>query len=84
MPDLDGKTESEKVDPGDLARVLELELLQKRKAWQRKSGKVRAARAAGALFLLLVLAAAACAFYMLFSQLEGHFQPQPARSAEHR
>jgi hypothetical protein len=61
IPDPEGKTESVKNDPGDLARVLELELFQKRAAWLRTNARYRAMRALSLVLLFLIVAGSAVA-----------------------
>ena len=70
IPDTDGKIESAKNDPGQLARVLELELLQKRAAWQRAHSRYRAIRTLSILFLLIVVAGSVAALFLLFSRFK--------------
>ncbi|MEP7014965.1 MAG: hypothetical protein ABI925_05960 [Verrucomicrobiota bacterium] len=70
MPDIDGKSESVKSDPGDLARVLELELLQKRADWQRKSERYRTIRAVSLFCLLIIVLAGIASLFFLFSHLQ--------------
>lgn len=83
IPDTRGKTESVKNDPGDLARVLELELLQKRAAWQRTQARYGVIRIISIFFLVIVMAASIAGFFLLFSRFSGervHHQP-PAPNA---
>ena len=68
MDDTLGKTESVKNDPGELARVLELELIQKRAAWQRAGARYRAIRTISVIFLFIVIAASLAAFFLFFSR----------------
>ena len=68
MDDTVGKTESVKNDPGDLARVLELELMHKRAAWQRANSRYRAIRAISFIFVFLVVVASIAAFFLFFSR----------------
>ncbi len=69
MPDNPSESEPVKTDPGDLARVLELELLQKRSEWQQSMARRRLARALSFLFLIIVLGVAAFALVSLFSRM---------------
>lgn len=64
-----GKTESVKNDPGELARVLELELIQKRAAWQRANTRYRTIRTISVVFLFLVVIGSIAAFLFFFSHL---------------
>ncbi len=54
-------------DPEQLAKLLELELMQKRAGWQRNKERHGALRAVSFLFLFLVIVGALVAFYFLFS-----------------
>lgn len=66
MGDTFGKTESVKNDPGELARVLELELIQKRAAWQRANTRYRTIRTMSVVFLFLVVIGSIAAFLFFF------------------
>lgn len=77
MPDSPGESEPVKTDPGDLARVLELELLQKRAAWQNGIARRRLARAVSILFLVIVLGIAIFAISSLFHRLNSGSAPRP-------
>jgi hypothetical protein len=70
MEDPLGKTESVKNDPGDLARVLELELIQKRVAWQRASTRYRALKTISILFLFIIIAGSLAAFFLISSRVD--------------
>jgi hypothetical protein len=67
IPDTEGKGESTKSDPGQLARVLELELIQKRAAWQRANARHRTVRTISILFLFIIIAGSLAALFFLFS-----------------
>ena len=69
IEDTPGKTESVKNDPGDLARVLELELIQKRAAWQRASTRYRALKTISILFLFIIIAGSLAAFFLISSRV---------------
>jgi hypothetical protein len=71
IPDTRGESEPVKIDPGDLARVLELELLQKRAAWQQNLARRRAVRSVSILFLVVVLGVAVVALSLLFTRMNG-------------
>ena len=55
-------------DAGDLSRLLEIELEQKRIEWKRSRSRYRALRSVGFTFLFLVIAGALLAFLFLFSR----------------
>ena len=65
IPDPEGKTESVKSDPGDLACVLKLELLQKRAAWLRTNARYRVIRASSLVLFFLIVAGSAVALFLL-------------------
>ena len=68
IDDTHGKTESVKNDPGELARVLELELIQKRAAWQRANARRRAIRTMSVIFLFIIIGASIAGFFLIFSR----------------
>lgn len=67
MPDGNRKPESEPPDPEAMTKLLELELMQKRAAWQQSKQRLGALRVVSFLFLFLVIVAAFLAFWFLFS-----------------
>ncbi len=64
MPDSNRKPAGEKPDPAQLEEMLDLELMQKRAAWQEARAGRRAFRALAYLFLFLVIAAALVALFL--------------------
>ncbi len=54
-------------DPAKLAKLLEIELMQKRAGWQQAKARRGTLRAMSFLFLFLVIIAAVAAFYFLAS-----------------
>ena len=64
MPEGDRKPEVN--DPEMVARLLELELAQKRAAWQRSHAQRQNLRIFSFLFLFLIIAGAFAGFYFLF------------------
>jgi hypothetical protein len=68
MPDEQHKPEPRSTDPAQMAKLLELELLQKRMAWQQAKARRGNFRAIAFLFLFAILVGALWAFYMF---LEG-------------
>jgi len=64
---LDGKHNPEETDPETLARLLELELMQKRAGWQLKKARRGGLRAISFLFLFVVIAAALVGFFLFFN-----------------
>ncbi|MDQ3626251.1 MAG: hypothetical protein M3372_03890 [Verrucomicrobiota bacterium] len=67
MPDGDGKPEPPQIDPAKLEQLLEIELMQKRAAWQQAKAKRGNLRALSFMFLFLVIIGALLAFFFVFS-----------------
>jgi type VI protein secretion system component VasF len=67
MADGDSKRERTETDPARLAQLLEIELMQKRAAWQQAKARRGSLRTMSFLFLFLVIVAALVAFYLFFS-----------------
>ncbi|MBA2586648.1 MAG: hypothetical protein H0U99_09210 [Chthoniobacterales bacterium] len=91
MTDGDGKREPRASDPGDPAAMLELELMQKRAAWQRISARRNALLTWSLLFLFAVIAVGLCAFYFFVSsgrveelRVSQAAHPSPSPSARDR
>ena len=82
MLDADRKPEKQPTDPEQLAKLLEIELMQKRAAWQRGSARNRSFRALAFLFLVLVIAGAFAAYFYFVSSAPPtpENRPAPARS----
>ena len=58
---------SEVTDPETMARLLEIELAQKRAAWQRANARRQSLRLVSFFFLFLIIAGSFFAFYLFFS-----------------
>ena len=69
MPDTPSTTNSNENDTEKLARLLELELMQKRMAWKRTAAHYRTIRLFGFLFLFILIAACAGGFFFVFSRV---------------
>ena len=69
MADTSGKIESGKNDPAELARLLEIELTQKRAEWKRASRRNRAIKVFGLFFLFFVIAGVIAAVLLGLSLL---------------
>jgi hypothetical protein len=67
MPDGNRKPEGDAPDPEKLAKLLEIELMQKRAGWQQAKQRRSSLRAASFFFLFLVIVGALFAFWFLFS-----------------
>ena len=63
----EGNRKPEVNDPEMMARLLELELAQKRAAWQHTHAQRQKLRMFSFVFLFLIVAGAFAAFYFLFS-----------------
>ena len=67
MPDGNRKPEPDEVDPAKLAKLLEIELMQKRAEWQQAKARRGNLRAISFFFLFVVVAGAIAAFFLFFS-----------------
>jgi hypothetical protein len=67
MPDGNRKPDHDAPDPEQLAKLLEIELMQKRAGWQQAKQRRGALRSVSFLFLFLVIIGALLAFWFLFS-----------------
>ncbi len=70
--------ERENRDPDALVKALEMELIQKRAAWQKTRAQRGTRRALSLLFLLLVLLGALAAFFFVLPQLRPGATEAPA------
>ena len=77
MADEDRKPKSTENDPEQLARLLEIELMQKRAAWKQASERHRVFKSASFLFLFVVIIAAIVGFYLFFSRVSEQREQQP-------
>jgi hypothetical protein len=80
IPPVSDKTESIQTEPGDLARVLELELLAKRATWQRANGRHRIIRGLSVLFLFIMILHAVGAFFLVLLRAKEEAANRPSRS----
>lgn len=81
MSDTDRKPESNAPDPDAVMKLIEIELIQKRAAWQRARANRGPLRALAFLFLFIVVAGTLLAYFYFFSN--GSIQElskQPAHS----
>lgn len=65
MRESNGKFEPAGIDPAQTVKLLEVELLQKRAAWQRTKARNNSLRILSYLFLMVVIAGAAAAYFFL-------------------
>ena len=72
-------------DPEELSRLLEIELIQKRAAWQQKTARNKNLKALSFMFLFLVVMGGLAAFYFFFTQAKEGRQnrPQPLEHGDH-
>jgi hypothetical protein len=84
MPDGNRKPGSDTPDPEKLAKLLEIELMQKRAGWQQAKERRGAVRAASFFFLFVIIAGALVAWWLFFSpdrvQELKQAHPQPNES----
>jgi hypothetical protein len=69
MPDMPTTTHSNENDAENLARLLELELMQKRMAWKQAAAHYRTIRMFGFFFLFILILACAGGFFFVFSRV---------------
>lgn len=67
MTDPSGKGEPEPNDPAQLEKLLEIELMQKRMAWQQAKQRSSSWRNLSYLFLFLVIAGAVIAYFVFIA-----------------
>ena len=68
MPD-PAKPNADEIDPDSLSRLLELELIQKRATWKTAGERYRSFRAAGFVFLFLLIVACLVGGYFAFMRV---------------
>ena len=85
IPDGDGKPESRQTEADQLARLLEIELEQKKAEWAEKSARYRNLRTMAFLFLAVIIMGAIAAFFYAFTRMthNGGATRQNAPSATH-
>ena len=71
MQDINRKPDGERLDPGHFERMLELELMQKRAAWQQARAKRGIVRALAYLFLFLIISAGVLAYFLFLPYARG-------------
>jgi hypothetical protein len=80
MADTPSTTNSNKNDAEKLARLLELELIQKRTAWKRAAAHYQTIRLFGFLFLFILIVVCAGGFFFVFSRVNPERTSQRAAS----
>jgi heme A synthase len=80
MQHTEGKPERSDSDPEMLARLLEIELMQKRAAWHRAGAQRNTVRMLAFLFLFVVIAGAIAAYFFFFADVSrpNHAHDHPA------
>ena len=68
-------------DPEKLTRLLELELIQKRATWKQVGDRARSIRAAGFVFLFVVIVACLVGGYFVFMRVNEQRTNPPPSSA---
>lgn len=71
------KLKADEMDPGSLSRLLELELIQKRAMWKQAAERYRAFRAAGFVFLFVLIVGCLIGSYFAFLRVSETRQSQP-------
>jgi hypothetical protein len=66
------------IDPDNLARLLELELIQKRASWKQAGERHRTIRAAGFVFLFVLIVGCLVAGYFAFMRMNESRPNQPS------
>jgi hypothetical protein len=66
------------IDPESLSRLLELELIQKRATWKHAGERYRSIRAAGFVFLFVLIVACLVGGYFAFMRVSEQRANQPA------
>lgn len=71
-------------DAEQLARLLELELAQKRIAWQQAKQRKKSYRSLAFFFLFLLFAGCLVGFFFAFNRVNEERQSRPAAATSHR
>jgi hypothetical protein len=66
----------------ELSRLLELELMQKRAAWQQANARHKTLKSLSILFLFVVIMAALVAFYLLYGRISEQHGTRPSSTTE--
>jgi hypothetical protein len=70
------------IDPDNLARLLELELIQKRTTWKQAGERYRAIRAAGFVFLFLLIVGCLVGGYFAFMRMNETRPSHPSAATD--
>jgi hypothetical protein len=69
------------IDPDNLARMLELELIQKRATWKQAGERHRAIRTAGFVFLFVLIVGCLAGGYFVFMRMNETRPNQPSAAS---
>jgi heme/copper-type cytochrome/quinol oxidase subunit 2 len=69
MPEPAADTNSKQIDADQLARLLELELMQKRAQWKQASSRRRSMRTMAFAFIFVLVAASLVGFFFVFTRV---------------
>jgi hypothetical protein len=72
------------IDPDNLSRLLDLELIQKRATWKQAGERYRSIRAAGFVFLFVLIVGCLIGGYFAFMRMnEQRANPSPSSAVDH-
>jgi hypothetical protein len=74
----------DEIDPDNLSRLLELELIQKRATWKQAGERYRSIRAAGFVFLFILILGCLIGGYFAFMRVNEQRANPPPNSAVDR
>jgi hypothetical protein len=72
------------IDPDNVSRLLELELIQKRATWKQAGERYRSIRTAGFVFLFVLIVGCVIGGYFAFIRVNEQRANQPASSTVDR
>jgi hypothetical protein len=78
MPERAAETNSNETEAEKLARLLELELIQKRAAWKQAGARHRSARMMSFAFLFFIIIGGLVALFFAFSTVQEERPKQPS------
>ena len=71
------------IDPDNLSRLLDLELIQKRATWKQAGERYRSIRTAGFVFLFVLIVGCVIGGYFAFLRVNETRQSQPSAASSH-
>ena len=75
-------SQSASSDPEQLSRLLELELIQKRAAWNHAKARKKSLRSLAFLFVFLIFVATLFGFFLAFNRVNEERQKSPAATSK--